>query len=45
VLGASICVMLLSALVFAGLAGVQIAMTPRGVRRTSVIGEPQRREL
>ncbi len=45
VLGASILAMLLSALVFAALAGVQIAMTPRGVRRTSVIGEPQRREL
>jgi osmoprotectant transport system permease protein len=45
VLGASILAMLLSALVFTALAGVQIAMTPRGVRRTSVIGEPQRREL
>ena len=45
VLGASLCVMLLSALVFVALTGVQIAMTPRGVRRTSVIGEPQRREL
>jgi osmoprotectant transport system permease protein len=45
VLGASICVMLLSALVFVALTGVQIAVTPRGVRRTSVIGEPQRREL
>ena len=39
------CVMLLSALVFAALAGVQIAVTPAGIRRTSVIGEPQRREL
>ncbi len=45
VLGASFCVMLLSALVFVALAGFQIAVTPRGVRRTSVIGEPQRREL
>ncbi|MCW2963431.1 MAG: binding-protein-dependent transport system inner rane component [Actinomycetia bacterium] len=45
VLGASLCVMLLSAVVFAALTGVQIAMTPRGVRRTRVIGEPQRREL
>jgi osmoprotectant transport system permease protein len=45
VLAASICVMLLSALVFAALTGVQIAVTPRGVRRTSVVGEPQRREL
>lgn len=45
VLGASILAMLLSALVFVALAGVQIAMTPNGIRRTSVIGEPQRREL
>jgi osmoprotectant transport system permease protein len=45
VLAASFCVMLLSALVFTALAGIQIAVTPRGVRRTSVIGEPQRREL
>ncbi|HXK13328.1 MAG TPA: ABC transporter permease subunit [Gaiellaceae bacterium] len=45
VLGASILAMLLSALVFAALAGVQIALTPSGIRRTSVIGEPQRREL
>jgi osmoprotectant transport system permease protein len=44
VLAASILAMLLSALVFAALTGVQIAVTPRGVRRTSVIGEPQRRE-
>jgi osmoprotectant transport system permease protein len=45
VLGASLCVMLLSAAVFLALAGFQIAVTPKGVRRTSVIGEPQRREL
>jgi osmoprotectant transport system permease protein len=45
VIAASLCVMLLSALVFIALAGIQIAVTPRGVRRTSVIGEPQRREL
>jgi osmoprotectant transport system permease protein len=44
VLGASLCVMLLSAVVFVALTGVQIVMTPHGVRRTSVIGEPQRRE-
>jgi osmoprotectant transport system permease protein len=44
VLGASFCVMLLSAAVFAALAGFQIAVTPRGIRRTSVIGDPQRRE-
>jgi osmoprotectant transport system permease protein len=35
VLGASICVMALSALVFAALAGVQRAVTPRGVRGSS----------
>jgi osmoprotectant transport system permease protein len=40
VLGASLCVMLLSALVFAGLLGLQIAVTPRGLRRTNVIGDP-----
>jgi osmoprotectant transport system permease protein len=45
VLGASLCVMLLSAVVFVALTGVQIAMTPKGVRRTRVIGEPQRREM
>jgi osmoprotectant transport system permease protein len=45
VLGASLCVMLLSAVVFVALTGIQIAMTPRGLRRTSVIGEPQRREM
>ena len=45
VLAASLCVMALAALVFVALAGVQIAVTPRGVRRTSVIGEPPRREL
>jgi osmoprotectant transport system permease protein len=45
VIAASLCVMLLSALAFMALAGIQIAVTPRGVRRTSVIGEPQRREL
>jgi osmoprotectant transport system permease protein len=45
VLGASLCVMLLSAAVFLALAGFQIAVTPKSVRRTSVIGEPQRREL
>jgi osmoprotectant transport system permease protein len=45
VLGASLCVMALSAAVFVALTGVQIAVTPNGVRRTSVMGEPQRREL
>jgi osmoprotectant transport system permease protein len=36
VLGASICVMALSALVFAALAGVQRAVTPRGLRGSSL---------
>jgi osmoprotectant transport system permease protein len=43
VLGASLCVMLLSALVFTGLLGLEIAVTPRGLRRTSVIGDPSER--
>jgi osmoprotectant transport system permease protein len=43
VLGASLCVMLLSALVFVGLLGLQIAVTPRGLRRTSVIFDPSER--
>jgi osmoprotectant transport system permease protein len=38
VLGASLCVMALSAVVFLGLLGLQIAVTPRGVRRTTLIG-------
>jgi osmoprotectant transport system permease protein len=44
VLGASLCVMLLSALVFVALAGVQIAVTPRALRRTRVLGDPRRKE-
>ena len=43
VIGASLCVMLLSALVFVALLGLQIAVTPRGLRRTSVIGDPSER--
>jgi osmoprotectant transport system permease protein len=43
VLGASLCVMLLSALVFVGLLGLQIAVTPRALRRTSVIVDPSER--
>jgi osmoprotectant transport system permease protein len=34
VLGASLCVMILSAAVFLGLLGLQAAVTPAGVRRT-----------
>jgi osmoprotectant transport system permease protein len=36
VLGASICVMILSALVYSSLHAVQAAVTPRGIRRTSL---------
>lgn len=44
VLGASLCVMALSAIVFVGLAGLQFAVTPRGLRRTSVGSVPTRKE-
>ena len=44
VLGASLCVMLLSACVFLALAGVQIAVTPRALRRTRVPGDTRRKE-
>jgi osmoprotectant transport system permease protein len=44
VLGASLCVMALSALVFVALAGVQIGVTPRGLRSTSVVSDTQRKE-
>jgi len=37
VLGASFCVMALSAIVFLALAALQSAVTPRGLRRTSVV--------
>lgn len=40
VLGASFCVMLLSAGVFVVLAALQHAVTPRGLRRTTVVGDP-----
>ena len=43
VIGASICVMALSAAVFVALSGLQIAVTPRSLRRTSVIGDPSER--
>ena len=39
VLGASLCVMALSAGVFVALAGIQIGVTPRGLRGTSVTGD------
>jgi osmoprotectant transport system permease protein len=45
VIGASLCVMALSAAVFVALAGLQIALTPRGLRRTTVLTEPPRKEL
>jgi osmoprotectant transport system permease protein len=44
VLGASFCVMALSAAVFVGLVGLQAAVTPRGLRRTSVVGTLIRKE-
>jgi osmoprotectant transport system permease protein len=44
VLGASMCVMALSAVVYLGLAGLQLALTPRGLRRTSLGGVPFRKE-
>jgi osmoprotectant transport system permease protein len=44
VLGASFCVMALSAVVFLGLSGLQIAVTPRGLRRTSLGAIPSRKE-
>jgi osmoprotectant transport system permease protein len=44
VLAASFCVMALSAAVFLGLAGLQAAVTPRGLRRTSVAGTSLRKE-
>jgi len=46
VLGASLCVMALSAAVFVGLVALQNAITPRGLRRTRVVGElPPGKEL
>ena len=39
VIAASLCVMALSALVFVALAGVQIGVTPRGLRSTSVTSD------
>jgi osmoprotectant transport system permease protein len=44
VVGASLCVMALSAGVFLALLGVQIAVTPRPLRRTSVIVDQQGKE-
>jgi osmoprotectant transport system permease protein len=44
VLGASLCVMALSAVVFLALAGAQSAVTPRGLRGTSVDAVPTRKE-
>ena len=45
VLGASICVMLLSAAVYLCLVGLQVAVTPRGLRRTSLGNDLARKEL
>jgi osmoprotectant transport system permease protein len=45
VIGASLCVMALSALVFLALLGVQAAVTPRGIRRTRVLQDNTGKEL
>jgi osmoprotectant transport system permease protein len=45
VIGASYCVMALSAAVFLALLGVQQAVTPRGIRRTTVQEDQPRKEL
>lgn len=45
VIGASLCVMALSAAVFVALLGVQIAVTPTGLRRTSVVVPPRKEML
>jgi len=44
VLGASLCVMALSAFVFVALAGLQTGVTPRGLRGTTVVGDYSRKE-
>ena len=44
VLAASVCVMALSAAVYLGLAGLQRAVTPRGLRGTTVGTVPIRKE-
>jgi osmoprotectant transport system permease protein len=45
VVAASLCVMALSAVVFLALLGLQIAVTPRGLRRTSVQASPRKEQL
>jgi osmoprotectant transport system permease protein len=45
VVGASICVMALSAAVFLVLVALQEAVTPRPLRRTKVVGYPPRKEM
>jgi osmoprotectant transport system permease protein len=45
VLGASFCVMLLSAGVYLTLALLQVAVTPRSLRRTKVVGAHSRKEM
>jgi osmoprotectant transport system permease protein len=45
VIGASICVMLLSAAVYLVLVGLQIVVTPRGLRSTSLGNDLARKEL
>jgi osmoprotectant transport system permease protein len=45
VLAASLCVMLLSAVVFLALAGIQVAVTPTPLRGSRVGGSPPRKEM
>ena len=45
VLGASLCVMLLSAVVFVALAGIQVAVTPKPLRGARVGGDPPQKEM
>jgi osmoprotectant transport system permease protein len=45
VLGASLCVMLLSAVVFVALAGIQVVVTPKPLRGARVGGDPPRKEM
>jgi osmoprotectant transport system permease protein len=45
VIGASICVMVLSAGVFLFFLGIQAAVTPRPLRRTKVVADPPRKEM
>jgi osmoprotectant transport system permease protein len=45
VIGASFCVMALSGAVFLALFAIQIGVTPRGARGTSLLEDPSRKEM